>query len=59
MPEYRTYHIGIDNHFIGSTPMICDDDAEAIAQASGLANGRAIEVWRAGRLVKRLEAKKG
>jgi hypothetical protein len=33
MVEYRAYTIGPDGHILKSTPMVCDDDKQAIEQA--------------------------
>jgi hypothetical protein len=44
MPEYRAYTVDDDDHFIGSTPMICADDVDAITQARQLANGHMLEI---------------
>jgi hypothetical protein len=57
MTEYRAYFIRLDGQIIRQTPLICTDDAEAIALAKQLAGGYVIELWNGGRLVTRLEAK--
>ena len=57
MPEYRAYVVGADDHFIGSEPMICRDDAEAITRARRLVDGHAVELWSGERFVIKLEAK--
>jgi hypothetical protein len=54
MPEYRAYTVGDDDHFIDSTLMVCVDDVDAINRAKRFARGKTIEIWRANRLVKRL-----
>jgi hypothetical protein len=33
MVEYRVYTIGDDGHIVKSTPLICDDDRQAIQKA--------------------------
>jgi hypothetical protein len=33
MAEYRAYIVGKDRHFTGFEPLICADDAEALAKA--------------------------
>jgi hypothetical protein len=57
MAEYRAYTIGVDGHFIGSAPLVCRDDAEAVAKAKRMVDGHAIEVWSGERFVVRLESK--
>jgi hypothetical protein len=52
--EYRAYTVGRDGHFIGSEPLICDDDAEAIERAKRLVDGHDVELWSGVRLVIRL-----
>jgi hypothetical protein len=54
--EYRAYLVGSDGHFIGFEPMICRDDAEAIAQAGRLVDGCDMELWSGERFVVKLEA---
>jgi hypothetical protein len=54
--EYRAYTIGPDEHFTGFEPLICADDAEAIAQASLLVDGHDIELWSGDRMVIRIKA---
>jgi hypothetical protein len=44
MTEYRAYVVGIDGHFIGYEPLVCANDAEAIAKAHRI-DGHAVEVW--------------
>jgi hypothetical protein len=57
MPDYRAYTIGIDGHFIGSEPLVCRDDGEAVSKANQLLDGHDIEVWCAERLVIHLKRK--
>lgn len=57
MPEYRAYVVGVDDHFIGFEPMICSDDAEAIAKARLLVDGHDIELWSGDRFVVKLTKK--
>jgi hypothetical protein len=52
--EYRAFLLGADEHFIGFEPLICLDDAEAIAKAQRLVDGHDIEVWSGDRFVIRL-----
>ncbi|MDB5576107.1 MAG: hypothetical protein JWR80_1283 [Bradyrhizobium sp.] len=57
MAEYRAYVVGDDEHFVGFEPMICLDDAEAIAKAQRLVDGHDVELWSGDRFVVRLDAK--
>jgi hypothetical protein len=45
MAEYRAYTVGFDGHFASFEPLVCHDDAEAIAKARSLVNGCDVEVW--------------
>lgn len=54
MVEYRVYEIGDDDHIVKSTPLVCNNDQEAIARARELAAGRVIEIWSGERFVARL-----
>ena len=54
MVEYRAFSVGRDGHFLGFEPLICVDDAEAIAQAKRLAGIHDVELWSGDRLVIRL-----
>ena len=58
MADYRAYTVGTDGHFIGFTPLVCTDDADAIEQAKQLFEGLVIEIWIGERIVARLESKK-
>jgi hypothetical protein len=33
MVEYRAYAIDEDGHIVKSTPLICDDDSQAVVKA--------------------------
>ena len=55
--EYRGYIVDVDGHFIGFEPLICWDDAEAVAKTRGMIDGHDVELWCGERLVKRLEGK--
>jgi hypothetical protein len=52
--EYRAFTVGIDGHFNGFEPLVCSDDAEAIARTEQLLDGYDIELWSGERLVIRL-----
>jgi hypothetical protein len=58
MADYRAYTIGFDGHFVGCEPMICRDDAEAIANAMRFVDGHDVELWSGEPLVKRFSATK-
>jgi hypothetical protein len=53
MAEYRVYTIGADGHIVRSTPLVCDDDAQAMEQASKI-EGHTLEIWSGERFVARL-----
>jgi hypothetical protein len=55
--EYRAFTVGIDGHFNGFEPLVCADDAEAIARAERLLADHDIELWSGGRLIIRLAQK--
>ena len=57
MAEYRAFTVGIDGHFVGFEPIVCDDDASAIELAKRMLDGHDIELWSGGRLIARLTAK--
>jgi hypothetical protein len=54
--EYRAFIVGSDGHFAGFAPLICADDAEAIAKAKRLVVDHDVELWSGDRLVTRLKA---
>ena len=56
MIEYRAFIVGSDGHFAGFDPLICADDAEAIAKAKRLVVDHNVELWSGDRLVTRLKA---
>jgi hypothetical protein len=55
--EYRAYVVGLDGHFVGSKPIICRDDSEAISMARRLLDGHDIELWNGPRFVTRISHK--
>jgi predicted regulator of Ras-like GTPase activity (Roadblock/LC7/MglB family) len=57
MAEYRAYSIGLDGHIVGYEPLICANDAEAVAKASRLAAVHAVELWSGERFVMKLGGK--
>jgi hypothetical protein len=56
MTEYRAYVIGRDGHVARYEPLICANDAVAIAQAKARLPGQAIELWSGTRFVARVAA---
>jgi hypothetical protein len=58
MADYRAFTIGTDGHFNGFEPMVCADDAEAIAKATRLAIQFPVELWSGIRVVLRLPGPK-
>lgn len=56
MVEYRVYTIGKDGHIIRSTPLDCDDDAQAMKQARKLGETHTLEIRSGERFVARLYA---
>jgi hypothetical protein len=54
--EYRAFIVGSDGHFAGFEPLICANDAEAIAKAKRLVINHDVELWSGARLVIRLRA---
>jgi hypothetical protein len=55
MAEYRAFTVGVDGHFVGFEPIVCNDDAAAIERARRLLKGHDIEIWSGGRLIARLK----
>jgi hypothetical protein len=55
MAEYRIYTVGIDGHFIGFEPLVCDHDEQAIAKAKQLMDGHDLQVWSGPRFVSSLK----
>jgi hypothetical protein len=54
MAGYRVYAVGDDGHIVKSTPLICDDHSQAVAEAIEISEGHAIEIWSGDRFVARL-----
>jgi len=54
--EYRADTVGDDGHFVDYRPIVCRDDAEAIARAKRLVDGHDVELWNRARFVIKLEA---
>jgi hypothetical protein len=53
-----SFTVGLDGRFVGFSPLICADDAEAIEKAKRLVVDRSIELWSGPRFVIRLEPNK-
>jgi hypothetical protein len=58
MAEYRVYAIGGDGHIVKSTPLICDDDSQAVQKARELCEGHTLEIWSGERFVARLNTER-
>jgi hypothetical protein len=56
MAEYRIYLVGCDGHFVGSEPLVCGDDVEAIERVKRLVDANDVELWCGVRLVIRLSS---
>jgi hypothetical protein len=56
MAEYRVYAIGSDGHIVKSTPLVCEDDSQAVAKAREFREGHPLEIWSGERFVARLNA---
>ena len=54
MLDYRLYFLDGAGHIQGVVEFDCADDEEAIALAQTYADGRAMELWRRDRWVRRL-----
>jgi predicted dinucleotide-binding enzyme len=57
--EYRAHFVRRDGDIAGTTTLVCDDDAEAIAQATQMVGGFGIELLSGDRVIERLEPKRG
>jgi hypothetical protein len=57
IPEYRTYIIGNDGHFLEAVPLVCADDAEATEKAKRLVDGHDVELWQRDRKIAALHHK--
>jgi hypothetical protein len=58
MVDYRVYTVDGDGHIVKSTPLICDDDVQAVEQAREISKGDTLEIWSGDRLVARLSAER-
>jgi hypothetical protein len=58
MAEYRVYAIGGDGHIVKSMPLICDDDNQAVREATEFREGHTLEIWSGERLVARLDTER-
>jgi hypothetical protein len=56
MAEYRVYAIGGDGHIVKSTPLICDDDSQAVQKAREFCD--TLEIWSGERFVARLNTER-
>jgi hypothetical protein len=44
MTKYRAFIVGVDGHFIGVEPIVCESDEEAIASCLRLVDGHDVEL---------------
>ena len=58
MIEYRAYALDAEGHIARSIPLVCPDDAEAIAKARETLEDCAIEIWSGARFVARLDSER-
>jgi hypothetical protein len=59
MAEYRIYKVGLDGHFIGFEPLVCDNDEQAIERATQILDGRDLQIWSGPRFVGSLKREPG
>jgi hypothetical protein len=52
MADYRLYFRGEDGHFRHIVELDCESDEEAVRTVAKHADGRDMELWQRGRLVK-------
>jgi len=55
MDPNRFYAICADGHIVKSTPLICDDDSQAVQKAGEFHDGYTLEIWSGERFVARLD----
>jgi hypothetical protein len=53
MLDYRLYFLDDAGHIQGVVEFDCADDEDAVTQAEGYADGRAMELWRRDRWIRR------
>ena len=53
MLDYRLYFLDDADHIQGVVEFDCADDEQAVAQAESYADGRAMELWRRDRWIRR------
>jgi hypothetical protein len=58
MLDYRLYFLDDADHIQGVVEFDCAGDAEAIAHAKTYADGRAMELWRRDRWIRRFPGKR-
>lgn len=56
MHTYRIYHLDRDGRIVVRRTFRAPGDEAALEQLSQAADGRAVELWNGGRLVRRMEA---
>ena len=47
VPDYRVYTLGEDGHIFRRTEISCPDDQAALERAKNIADGHAVELWKA------------
>jgi hypothetical protein len=56
--QCRAYFLRRDGDIAGTTTLVCDDDAEAIEQATQLVGGFGIKLLSGDRVIERIEPKR-
>jgi hypothetical protein len=59
MAEYRIYKVGLDGHFIGFDPLVCDNDEQAIEKAKRILGGYDLQIWSGPRFVRSMKRERG
>jgi hypothetical protein len=59
MAEYRIYKVGLDGHFIGFEPLVCDDDEQAIEKAKQILDRHDFQIWSGPRFVGSVKQERG
>jgi hypothetical protein len=57
MARYRLYFMSVDGHILNGIDIMCEDDAEAIAEVEKRGEVRPVELWLRSRQVKVFPAK--
>lgn len=59
MSFYWVYFFGADDHISHARDIECDSDEDAVARVAEMERSHAVELWTAGRLVRRLKPDEG